>query len=100
MAEDFKAVESSLNIVNWNLDIETDYNQKYHHTLVMINAALEQAVIAGPKQEEEQKGICCQQSKKRQAKSQAPRECFITGKILCFVSEWRIVRGNLGLFDR
>lgn len=45
----FKAIESSLNIINWNLDTHTDYNLKYPHTLVMINYALEQAVTAGLK---------------------------------------------------
>lgn len=45
----FKAIESSLNIINRNLDTHTDYNLKYPHTLVMINYALEQAVTAGLK---------------------------------------------------
>ena len=50
MTEHFKARESSLNIRNWSLDTHTDYNLKY--TLVMINCVLEQAVIAGQRQEE------------------------------------------------
>ena len=46
-----------MNITSWTLETHKDYNLKYSHTLVMMNYALEQAVVAQLKQDELKKGI-------------------------------------------